>query len=210
MNVFVRKPDLSNLLGYQITDAHEISILLNDNQQTESLTDSLSQQYQSMDVKSWKEIMPEVGLLDDTMNVYLYIIMGIILLALLFGIVNTMLMVVLERTKELGMLMAIGMNKIRVFSMIVLETIMLSLTGGITGTILGYGLVQLYATNGMDLSVWQEGLESIGYDSIIYPYIGFNDLIQVTIMVIGTGILAAIYPSIKALKLNPAEALRIE
>jgi ABC-type antimicrobial peptide transport system permease subunit len=154
--------------------------------------------------------MPEVGLLDDTMSVYLFMIMGIILFALMFGIINTMLMVVLERTKELGMLMAVGMNKLRVFSMIVLETILLSLTGGITGTVLGYSLVQLFAKTGMDLSVWQEGLESIGYDSIIYPQIAFSDLLQVTIMVIGTGILAAIYPSIKALKLNPAEALRME
>lgn len=210
MTVFVRKSDLGPLLGYQKQDAHEISILLKENEETTAMTDSLSKSLSHLDVKNWKEIMPEVGIMDDTMNFYLFLIMGIILFALMFGIINTMLMVVLERTKELGMLMAIGMNKLRVFSMILLETIMLSLTGGIAGTVLGYFLVQLFAKNGLDLSIWQQGLESIGYDAVIYPKIGFSDLLQVTLMVIGTGILAAIYPSIKALKLNPAEALRIE
>ena len=70
------------------------------------------------------------------MNYYLFIFLIIILLALGFGIVNTMLMAVLERVKELGMLMAIGMNRKRVFRMIMLETVFLGLTGAMVGTML--------------------------------------------------------------------------
>ena len=54
--------------------------------------------------------MPEVGLVEESMDVSMYVFMGIILFALLFGIINTMLMAVLERRKELGMLMAIRNN----------------------------------------------------------------------------------------------------
>jgi ABC-type antimicrobial peptide transport system permease subunit len=144
------------------------------------------------------------------MNLMLYIFVGIILLALGFGIVNTMLMVILERVKELGMLMAVGMNRVRVFSMIVLETVFLSLTGGTIGILLALILTQITGKTGIDLSLWGDGLNSMGYDSIIYPEIGFDSIIGVAIMVIITGVLSAIYPARKAIRLNPAEALRID
>ena len=68
-------------------------------------------------------------MVESSFGLTMFIFIGIILLALLFGIINTMLMAVLERTKELGMLMAIGMNKFRVFNMILMETVMLSIFG---------------------------------------------------------------------------------
>ena len=140
----------------------------------------------------------------------MYILMVIILLALLFGIINTMLMAVLERIKELGMLMAIGMNRKRIFSMIMTETILLSLFGGSIGIILGILFTLYFGNAGIDLSVWATAYASMGYDSIIYPILTLRDTVVTTIMVLGTGLLASIYPSIKALKLKPAEAIRID
>lgn len=119
-------------------------------------------------------------------------------------------MVILERIKEIGMLMAIGMNKIRVFSMIVLETIYLSLTGGVIGIALAVVLTAITGKTGLDLSLWAEGLNSLGFDAVIYPEIGFDAVIVVTFLVILTGVIAAIYPARKAIKLKPADALRIE
>ena len=70
---------------------------------------------------SWREISPELGYITETMNVYMYLFVIIILIALGFGIVNTMLMVVLERIHEIGMLMAVGMKRIQIFKMIMLR-----------------------------------------------------------------------------------------
>jgi ABC-type antimicrobial peptide transport system permease subunit len=131
-------------------------------------------------------------------------------LALLFGIINTMLMVVLERTKELGMLMAIGMNRFRVFRMIVLETVLLTLVGGVTGTLAGSAISKYFETHAIDMSLWAEGYSQLGYDTLVYASIDVSLMISVIIMVIITGIIAAIYPAYKALKHDPAEALRIE
>ena len=120
-------------------------------------------------------------------------------------------MVVLERVKELGMLMAVGMNKRRVFSMIMLETVFLSLTGGLIGLALGTGFSEFFKNRGMDLSgLYKEGLEAMGYDAIVYPEILPEMILIVTILVILTGIIASVYPALKALKLNPAEAIRTE
>ena len=92
------------------------------------------------------------------MNIMMGIFMLIILGALGFGIVNTMLMVILERTREIGMLMAIGMTKQRVFIMIMLETIFLALVGAFIGEVLSVILIQYFGTTGIDISSMAEAL----------------------------------------------------
>ena len=66
-------------------------------------------------VSTWKELAPDAAMMNDYMIMYYFIFIGIIMLALAFGIINTMMMTILERTKELGMLMAIGMNRRKSF-----------------------------------------------------------------------------------------------
>ena len=154
--------------------------------------------------------MPEVALVEQTMDIPMYIFMGVILFALLFGIINTMLMAVLERRKELGMLMAIGMNKLRVFRMIMLETLLLSLTGGVAGIVLGALITLIAAQQGINLSATGQAYESLGYDPLVYPVFRISMAATVTIMVMFTGFLGSLYPARKALKLKPADAIRID
>jgi len=207
---FVRASDLKRLIKMDEHAGHEMAILLNENNTEKEVATDLKAEYPNLKVMSWLEIMPDMKMMNESMNMMMYIFVVIILLALGFGIVNTMLMVILERIKEIGMLMAVGMNKSRVFLMIVLETVYLSLTGGLVGIVLAIVLTAITAQTGLDLSVWAEGLNSLGFDAVIYPEIGFDAVIGVTLLVILTGIIAAIYPARKAIKLKPADALRIE
>jgi ABC-type lipoprotein release transport system permease subunit len=208
--IFVQSSDLARLIELPDKAGHEIAVLVSNNE----LVDTVQYQIRALDgeqeVLTWKELSPEMGYLTEVMDLYMYIFIIIILLALLFGIINTMLMVVLERVKELGMLMAVGMNKFRVFSMIVLETILLTLVGGITGTLAGSGISKYFETHAIDMSLWAEGYSQLGYDTMVYTSIDVNLMVTVIIMVLFTGVVAAIYPAFKALKHNPAEALRIE
>ncbi|MGM0505199.1 MAG: ABC transporter permease [Bacteroidota bacterium] len=207
---FVRASDLKRLIKIDEKAGHELAILLKENNMEQKVADQLKAEFSNLEVMSWLEIMPDMKMMNESMNLMMYIFVVIILLALGFGIVNTMLMVILERIKEIGMLMAIGMNKARVFSMIVLETIYLSLTGGVIGIALAVVLTAITGKTGLDLSLWAEGLNSLGFDAVIYPKIGFDAVIVVTLLVILTGVIAAIYPARKAIKLKPADALRIE
>ena len=161
-----------------------------------------------LNISEWKQLSPELAMQTTWMDFILYVFVGIILAALGFGIVNTMLMVVLERIREIGMLIAIGMNRRRVFAMIVLESVMLSLVGGFVGIFLGWSVVSMLHTTGIDMSMFSDGLQAIGYPSLIYPELKTSSYFQITIMVIITGILAAIYPALHAVKLNPSEAIR--
>ena len=206
-NVFVRSSDLGPLLG-QPGSAHEIAILLNRNKLLGEVQAKVQKMCPGLLVENWQQLEPDLKIVIDTMSQKTYFLIVIILLALLFGITNTMLMAVLERTRELGILMAIGMNRVRVFSMIMIETIYLSFIGGPIGVLLAWLTIRYYGTYGINLSVVGKGLASFGFSSIVYPTLQTGQYLNILYMVVITAILAAIYPSIKALKLKPADAIR--
>ena len=208
-NVFVRNKDLADSSGL-FFKTHEIAVLLNNNDSLVSVTLKIRAKYPQLSVMTWKEIQPQLAILEGFVGVELYVILGIILFALAFGIVNTMLMVVFERVRELGMLMAIGMNKAKIFKMIMLETLLLTLTGGVVGMILSGILLLSFGNKGLDLSSVSKGMEALGYEAVIYPRISVAYYLNLSLMIIVTGILSSIYPSRKALKLRPAEAVRAE
>jgi len=136
-------------------------------------------------------------------------ILVIFMLALLFGIINTMLMAVLERTRELGMLGAIGMSKRKIFSMIMLETLFLTLLGSVAGIILGVAAIFPSINSGVDLTpLMSDNFEDFGFGSIVFPILNIKMFVEIVVLVIIAGILSAIYPAIKALKLKPLEAIR--
>ena len=208
--VLVKNEDLSVLTGLAANDYHQMIVRLDDVESTEEVTAALSGKFPGMEVMNWKEIQPDLAMMTDMVQKIYAIFMVIILAALAFGIVNTMLMVVLERTKELGMLTAIGMNKKRVFRMIMLESIFLSMVGGVAGMIVSKILIGLTATRGINFASYAEGFEAMGFAAHIYPSISTSFFITVTVLIIITGVLSSIYPALKALKLDPSEALRTE
>ena len=208
MYVFVRDADLRKVVEIPKGQSHEIDILLNDYEQASVISADLQSDFPELLSEDWAEIQPYLSFISEYMDIYMGIFIAIILAALGFGIVNTMLMVILERTKELGMLMGIGMNKKRIFLMIMFETILLALIGAFVGEIISMILINYYGKTGIEISSMAEGMESVGYSAISYPLLEPFRYLQITMMVILTGIIASIYPAVKALKLHPAEAIR--
>ncbi len=206
-SVFVRRGDLNRLIGNEQA-GHEIAILLKDAEQIAAKVAALKGDYSKDLIESYTEISPDVKLYETQIGTSFAIIVGIFMLALIFGIINTMLMAVLERTRELGMLMSVGMNKFRVFGMIVLETLMLGLVAAITGMILGWISIQFFSGSGIDLSSFSAGLKQFGMSTIIYPALDGVYYFQLTISIILTTLFGALYPAYKAIKLRPVEAVR--
>jgi putative ABC transport system permease protein len=206
-HVFVRTSDLNNLLGTHDL-IHEIVIKTVDAHQALALTKQLQKEWPKLKVQSWQEVAPELRLLDSTIKLEIYIFMTILVLALALGIVNTMLMAILERTRELGMLMAVGMNKIRIFGMIVAETFFLSFIGAPLGIFFSWSTINLTGKFGINLSMVARGLSQFGYGSIIYPVLENNYYFHIALMMVAAALLSAIYPAIKALRLRPVQAIR--
>ncbi len=203
---FVRQQDLWNILGIG-NEIHEIAVVTEPLVEEAVIVEKYNSTMNSDLAETWREIAPELALMQEMYGSMLYVLLVIIMLALVFGIVNTMLMAVLERFKELGMLMAVGMTKTRVFMMVLLETIYLGIIGAPFGLLAGWLTISYYTSVGVDLSNYSEGLEAFGYSSILYPYVEGSAYMTVTIGVIVTAVIGAIYPAWKAVKLNPVEAL---
>jgi putative ABC transport system permease protein len=205
--VFVREDDLFTLLDSDPI-YHEVAIRVNSVQNVDTLYSILKASLDRLSVKSWKDLAPELKLMDEMIGLQLNIFLGVILFALLFGITNTMLMSVMERVREFGVLMAIGMKRRRVFSMIILETITLSLVGGVVGMILASVTIAYFGVAGINLSAFAAGLSEWGLGAILYPTLPIYFYASITVMILFTAIFSAVYPAIKAIRLKPAAAIR--
>ncbi|MBK7374949.1 MAG: ABC transporter permease [Chitinophagaceae bacterium] len=207
-NVYVVMNDMNELL-ISGDSFQEISILLKKDEDVKAMQKKLQQKFPGLQVESWMEISPETGLMVDTVDIYSYIIMIIIMFALAFGIINTMLMAILERTREIGMMVALGTNKTRIFSLVLLETFFLTLAGTPLGILAGWLACGYFNTHGLDLSgMGREMMSSFGFGTVIYPEFPADKLVGVMLIVAGTALVSCIFPAIKALKLQPVEALK--
>jgi len=132
----------------------------------------------------------------------------IIALAMIFGIVNTMLMSVFERIREFGVLMAIGMKNSLVFWMVMLEAVVLGAIGTVVGLAGGIVLILVFGSVGIDFSIFAESLTSFGVGAIIYPRLTINTVVSVSIIIPLTMIVGALYPALRATRLQPVSAIR--
>jgi len=205
---FVHISSLNALLGKQ-NIGHETLIYLNQVEDLDTSIYQLNQLFPDLLIQSYKQISPELELFESQIGMAGQIYMVIFMLALIFGIINTMLMAVLERIRELGMLMSVGMNKIKVFSMIVFETVLLGFVGAPIGILFGYLMTNYFSVHGLNLTFFgEEGMQQFGMSSFIYPVVNSQEYINLAMAVFITALLASLYPAYKAIRLKPVEAIR--
>ncbi len=209
-NLFVAKNDLADLAGASET-VTEIAVLLEGDDSYHKAAEEMRELFPAVEVRSWEELAPDLYFQHRMVGQSLLLVIAIILMGASFGILNTILMSVFERTRELGVLMSIGMKKSGVFRMIILETTMLAVIGGAAGLAISFGFVTYLSRRGIDLTtVGGENLRELGFSPEIYPDLEPTFYVQVAIMIVVFAVLAAIYPAFKAIKLLPAEAVRKE
>ncbi|MEL7833867.1 ABC transporter permease [Fodinibius sp. Rm-B-1B1-1] len=206
-NVFVSRPDLNSLMGLD-NEIHSIQLTIPAFDNADKLADHLGQKYPNLQVTTWGEAAPELQYTYEMTGLMMYIVMIIIIIALVFSIINTMLMAVLERTRELGMLRAVGMNKTRVFTMVVYETVFLTMVGAPIGLFLSWLTISFYGDTGINLSAFAEGMNAYGLSTVIYPSLPPIYYLNITLLVAVASLLSALYPAWKTIQLNPIEAIR--
>lgn len=206
--VYVKMADLNPLLNTG-TDYHELALLLKRDEAVEGVKSQVQGLFPGLLVESWKEVSPETELTITTVNQFSFIIVAIIMLALAFGIINTMLMAVLERTRETGMMVALGMNRRRLFALVLLETLFLTLAGAPVGLLLAALVVWYTGRAGINVERFAgQVMEQFGYSNIIYPQFPTGQIGAVLLIVVVTAFVAALFPAGKALGMEPVEALR--
>ena len=206
-NVYIPLKSSQQLLGIG-DNIYEFAIVANNYLDAPAIATSLSKSLGSKyEVMSYRDILPFLVLQLDMYKQLSFIITLIVSLALIFGIINTMLMAVFERVREFGVLMSIGMKNGKVFSMILTEALILGIIGTITGTAAGLLIQFPLIHSGINLSLFAQSLNSFGVGAIIYPIISPEDTFVTFMAIPIVTVIGALYPAFKAIRLQPVYAL---
>ena len=208
-NVLIRSADFLALLSDEPV-YHEIAMILEDDDYASKVASDLNNEFPEIHAQTWNQLSPELNMMIQMGGSMTYIITLIIMVALAFGILNTMLMALFERMREIGMLISIGMSRLRVFAMIMLESVMLSITGAIAGLLLARASLFYFRDSGINLEIFADaqGFAEIGFDHIIYPIMTAGEYTAILSVVIIITLLASLYPAFKAIRINPLEAAK--
>ncbi len=159
-----------------------------------------------LSTRPWYEIDNYLAAMSNMMDGFVLVWVIIIFLALSFGLVNTLVMAIFERVREIGLIQALGMRPALIVYQILLESLLLLLIGLAVGNGLAL-LTVLPLESGLDISIVAEGMAMMGAGSVLYPNLTLYDTLLANAVVIILGILTSILPAWRAARLDPVRAL---
>lgn len=160
----------------------------------------------SVEVRRWYELDSYLGTMLSVTDGFLLVWVIVIFLALSFGLVNTLVMAVFERVREIGLMLALGMRPMDILGQIVIESMLLLCVGLIAGNLLAWATV-LPLADGIDISVVGQGMEMFGAGSVLTPKMTLQDVVLANVVVLVLGFLASLSPAWRASRYDPVEAI---
>ena len=203
---FAGRGTLQSMLGIG-EQVSEVAVLGADYREVEAL-------YQRIDaaagdraeVLPWYELDRYLSSMLGMMDGFVLVWIVVIFLALSFGLVNTLVMAVFERVREIGLMMALGMRPAVILGQIVAESLMLLGIGLLIGDILAWATIQPLR-GGIDISVVGDGMEMMGVGNVLTPSLRASDVVLATIVVLVLGFFASLSPAVRASRYHPVEAI---
>jgi len=205
--VFMRIEEAQALLG--MGDAiSEIVLVTADRERVTTIQQKLQAQLGTgPEVRTWEQLEPLLVYMVDSFDSMAWVIYAAVFIAMAFGIANVLLMAVFERTREIGMMRAVGMGRGRVVAMVVLESSFVTTLGLVLGLIAaGVGVWLL--GDGIDISKWAGSIDAYGIDSVLKPVLRPRDLVPPILIGGIAAILSSFWPALRAARAKPADALR--
>jgi putative ABC transport system permease protein len=161
----------------------------------------------TLEILSWKDMAPNLVSAISLIDKILYIYYAIFFITVVFSIANTLIMSIMERFHEIGVMKSIGTRPAQVFFIIMFEALNLGAVGLVVGLTIGVGLIKILSYTGIDFSIFMEAMRQWGAGSIVYPFVYLKDFIITILVVEFTTVIAAIYPAVKAARIKPLKAL---
>jgi len=158
------------------------------------------------EVLPWQALDEYLGSMMNVMDGFVLVWVIVVFLALSFGLVNTLVMAVFERVREIGLMLALGMRPASILGQIVVESLLLLAIGLAVGNLLAYASIEPLKA-GIDISVVAEGMEMFGASSILHPELKGADMILANVVVLALGFLASLSPAWRASRYEPVRAL---
>jgi ABC-type lipoprotein release transport system permease subunit len=203
--VFVTRATAQRMLKLG-DDISEIALMTADRDRLDGLLTALRTAAPNLDVQPWTVVEPLLVLTEKIVNVILIIWYVIVFTAMSFGLVNTLLMAVFERTREFGLFQALGMQPTHILGQVLAESFILLAVALALGNLGGW-LTVLALKDGLDLSAFAQGFEMMGVSPIIYPALRAGDVAAANVLVTVLGLAASLYPAWRAARHVPVEAI---
>ena len=202
---YVSSDEISTHIIVDKKQYYDEEIIAND------LAQVLSKDYEIM---TWKETLPEIEQTITADNAGGVIMAFILYIIVVFGMFGTVLMMTEERTYEFGVLISLGMSRARLFGIIFIETIILSMIGVFIAIIITYPITFYYNLNPIDMATLMgEGadqmMEEMGFSPIAPMSIEWDIPLTHALVIFISSLLISIYPAIKISKLNPVKSMKI-
>ena len=159
-----------------------------------------------LDVSAWYELNSFLGSMLRVQDGFALVFIVVIFLALSFGLVNTLVMALFERVREIGLMQALGMRPGLILLQVLIESLMLLTLGLVAGNLAAWLTVKPLES-GIDISAVAEGMEMMAMGATLYPALDYRDMVMSTVVVIGLGLLASLLPAWRAAQLDPIRAL---
>lgn len=190
-------------------DVTEIVIMVDNPEHIEDVTALLQQNLRennySYDVLHWEELSPELAQFAEMEKSMSFLFLSIVIVVAAIGILNTMLMAVYERVKEVGVMAAFGYKGRDILLLFVAEGLIIGVIGAVIGCILGMGINYYLSIAGIDFA----GAEVVEFmETRVYTRLTLSDVVYPFFFAVGIALLAALYPAYRASRLEPVEALR--
>lgn len=161
------------------------------------------------EVVTWKVLLPEAVQMLELIRVNLYVILVVVFVVVALGVANTLIMAVLERTREFGLQLALGTRPGLIVRTVLYESLVLGVLGLAAGIVLGALIVGYYHTNGFDLTAYAAATKAIpGMTGVVYPTIVLSNVWLPVAALLVTSLAAALYPAWRAARLDAIQALR--
>lgn len=196
--------DKAQAIGQANNHASAIFVLLQDREQVGAMATAL--QGSPYQLKTWKDANELMTQIEQMSGAYMMVLYLIVLGITATVIVNTLIMAVFERTREIGILAAMGTKPGRIMAMFFAESSLLAIGGILIGLILGGLMVAYSATVGFYIG--QMGITGMMLGERIYGYLTLENTITLTITALVVTLLAALYPALLAARMEPVQALR--
>ncbi len=160
----------------------------------------------SVVVQTWNALDPYLGTMLRVIDGFTLVWIVVIFLALSFGLVNTLVMAVFERVREIGLILALGMKPRDILAQVIIESLLLLALGLAIGTALAWPTVQPLR-DGIDISVVSQGMEMWGVGAVLYPELLVKDVVLANAVVLALGFFASLSPAWRAAHYEPVEAI---
>ncbi|MGE4419506.1 MAG: ABC transporter permease [Sulfurimonas sp.] len=204
--IFIDINQLHKFLGTDSKNAMQIAIRGEDKE----LYGKLKIAFANLDVKSFLELQPMIKQMQDLMIIFNSVTFLIVMGVVFIGIFGVMYVSILDRVREFGIMISVGMHYKYITIQIFLESIVIGVLGYLSGALLGAVLLTYLEHYGIDLSAFSDALATWGYEAVIYATIKTSYFTTTLGAIMAASIFSVIIPLRKIKKLNPIEVIKAE